>query len=193
MIFRDAAIVPRTLPEGPLRIPLICVVVIGATLLLTLSAKIQVPFFPVPMTLQTGVVLLIGIALGPAFGALTVSLYLLQGAMGLPVFAGTPEKGLGLAYLLGPTGGYLIGFVPAAYIAGWTAQKTSALLTQFAGYLVAMSVIYGSGVLWLSNFLAWDKVFELGVLPFLLGDLVKVVLVVLIAGVAPTHLRRGHS
>src|SRR5690606_14969027 len=93
------------------------VVVLG-TLLLTASAKIQVPFWPVPMTMQTFVVLFLGAALGPRLGALTVLLYLAQGALGLPVFAGTPEKGIGLAYMLGPTGGYLIGFVPAAYVVG---------------------------------------------------------------------------
>ena len=96
----------------------ILVAVLG-TLLLTISAKIKIPFYPVPMTMQTFVVLFLGITLGSRIGLLTVSLYLFQGIFGLPVFAGTPEKGMGLAYFIGPTGGYLIGFLVATYLAGY--------------------------------------------------------------------------
>ena len=90
-------------------------VLIG-TLLLTISAKIKVPFYPVPMTMQTFVVVLIGITLGWKLGLATVLTYLFEGAIGLPVFAGTPEKGIGISYMMGPTGGYLIGFVFSVFI-----------------------------------------------------------------------------
>ena len=95
--------------------------VVAGSLLLTLSAKINVPFYPVPMTMQTLAALVIGVAFGWRLGAATVTFYLVQGAFGLPVFAGTPEKGIGLAYLMGPTGGYLIGFAVAAALVGWLA------------------------------------------------------------------------
>ena len=93
------------------------------SLLLIASAKVQVPFWPVPMTMQTFAVLVIGMTFGPRLGAATVLLYLVQGAVGLPVFAGTPAKGIGIAYMVGPTGGYLIGFVAAAYLAGRLAMR----------------------------------------------------------------------
>jgi len=95
----------------------ILIAVLG-TLLLTISAKIKIPFYPVPMTMQTFVVLFLGITLGPKIGLLTVSLYLFEGIFGLPVFAGTPEKGIGITYFTGPTMGYLIGFLVAVYLAG---------------------------------------------------------------------------
>ena len=91
--------------------------------LLTISAKIEVPFYPVPMTMQTLVVLLLGMAFGARLGAATVLLYLAEGAVGLPVFAGTPERGIGIAYMLGPTGGYLVGFVLSAAITGWLTER----------------------------------------------------------------------
>ena len=98
-------------------VKIISITILG-TLLLTISAKVKIPFYPVPMTMQTFVVLFLGIAFGYKIGLLTVSLYLLEGIFGLPVFAGTPEKGIGIAYFIGPTMGYLIGFLIAAYLAG---------------------------------------------------------------------------
>ena len=91
--------------------------------LLTISAKLEVPFYPVPMTMQTLVVLLLGMAYGARLGAATVLLYLAEGAVGLPVFAGTPERGIGIAYMMGPTGGYLVGFVLSAAITGWLTER----------------------------------------------------------------------
>jgi len=96
---------------------------VGGSLLLWASARLQVPFYPVPMTMQTFVVLMIGAAYGWRLGAATVALYLLQGALGMPVFAGTPEKGIGLAYMAGPTGGYLVGYVAAAAVTGALAGR----------------------------------------------------------------------
>jgi biotin transport system substrate-specific component len=166
--------------------------VLGSALL-TLSAKVQVPFYPVPMTLQTLVVLLIGIAFGFRLGVATVLLYLAQGAAGLPVFAGTPEKGIGLAYMLGPTGGYLAGFVLAAAIAGWIAERKrdpgSLALAVIAGSLA----IYVPGVLWLAGLVGLDKAFELGVMPFLWGDSLKAALAFALAlgGAALVRRRLG--
>jgi biotin transport system substrate-specific component len=146
--------------------------VLGSALL-TLSAKIQVPFYPVPMTMQTLVVLLIGLAFGARLGVATVALYLAEGAAGLPVFAGTPEKGIGLAYMIGPTGGYLLGFVCAAAVAGWLVERrrdaAGLALTVVAGSIA----IYAPGVLWLASFVGFGKALELGLAPFLWGDLLK--------------------
>ena len=96
----------------------ILIVFIGS-IVLTISAKINVPFYPVPMTMQTFVVIFIGMAFGWKLGLATVFAYLVEGAFGLPVFAGTPEKGIGIAYMIGPTGGYLFGFLVAVFIAGF--------------------------------------------------------------------------
>ena len=97
--------------------------VLAGSVLLWISAKVQVPFWPVPMTLQTLAVLGLAAALGRRLGVAAVVLYLMEGALGLPVFAGTPEKGIGLAYMAGPTGGYLAGFVLAAFIVGTLAER----------------------------------------------------------------------
>ena len=152
--------------------------VLAASLLLTVSAKVQVPFYPVPMTLQTLVVLLIGVAFGWRMGFATVLVYLAQGAMGLPVFAGTPEKGLGLLYMAGPTGGYLVGFALAAATTGWLAERgldRSAIGTAIA-MVAGNALIYACGLIWLSNFVGMEKAVTLGMAPFLFGDLVKIAL-----------------
>jgi biotin transport system substrate-specific component len=152
--------------------------VLAGSLLLTVSAKVQVPFYPVPMTLQTLVVLLIGVAFGWRMGFATVLAYLAQGAMGLPVFAGTPEKGLGLLYMAGPTGGYLVGFALAAATTGWLAERgldRSAIGTAIA-MVAGNIVIYACGLVWLSTFVGMEKAVTFGMAPFLFGDLVKIAL-----------------
>jgi len=154
-------------------------IVLGASILLTLSAKLSIPFFPVPMTLQTMVVLCLGMVLGPRLGAAAVLAYLAQGAMGLPVFAGTPEKGIGLAYMLQHTGGYLVGFVVAAFAVGLLAQRQwdRSMLSTIAAMLIGNAIIYAFGLLWLGTLIGWDKpVLALGMVPFLLGDLAKVLI-----------------
>ena len=99
-------------------------IIVFGSILLTVSAKIKIPFYPVPMTMQTFVVLLMGVTLGWKIGVATISLYLFEGIIGLPVFAGTPEKGIGLIYFTGPTMGYLIGFLFASFIAGYLNFKS---------------------------------------------------------------------
>ena len=154
--------------------------VITGSLLLTLSAKASIPFFPVPMTLQSLVVLALGMVLGPRLGAAAVIAYLAQGAMGLPVFAGTPEKGIGLAYMLGATGGYLVGFVLAAFTTGYLAERKQwdrSVLTTIAAMVVGNAVIYACGLIWLGSVVGWDKpILAWGMTPFLLGDLAKVLI-----------------
>jgi len=149
------------------------------SLLIWLCAKIQVPFYPVPMTMTTFAILAIGMAYGWRLGAATVLLYLAEGAMGLPVFVGTPEKGIGLAYMLGGTGGYLIGFVLAAACVGWLAERgwdKNALSTAMA-MLVGNALIYIPGLLWLGTLFGWDKpILAWGLFPFVLADLTKLAL-----------------
>ena len=146
------------------------------TLLLTISAKIKIPFYPVPMTMQTFVVLFLGITLGSKIGLLTVSLYLLEGIYGLPVFAGTPEKGIGFIYFTGPTMGYLLGFLVAVYFAGSFKYKKG-LVNSLIKLIFSVSFIYIIGMAWLGFLIGWEKpIFKLGAQPFLLAELFKILL-----------------
>ena len=155
------------------------ILAIGGTALLTIAAKIQVPFYPVPMTMQTFVVLALAMAYGWRLGGATLLLYMAEGAVGLPVFAGTPEKGIGLAYMLGGTGGELSGFVLAAAGFGWLAERgwdRSVAKTALA-MLAGNAIIYLPGLVWLGGLYGWDKpILEWGLTPFLLGDLTKLAL-----------------
>ena len=154
--------------------------VLLGTIILAISSKIKIPFYPVPMTMQTFVVLLIGIGYGWKLGLATISLYLFEGMIGLPVFSGTPEKGIGLVYFTGPTMGYLIGFLVTVFIAG--KFNYNSLISSFLKLTFATSFIYILGVLWLGVFIGWDKpIFELGVFPFLLAELFTVSLATLVA------------
>jgi len=143
---------------------------------LAFSSKIRIPFYPVPMTMQTLVVLIIGIGFGWKLGLATVSLYLFEGIIGLPVFSGTPEKGVGLIYFTGPTMGYLLGFLVAVYISGKFIYDDN-LLKNFFKILLATSFIYILGLTWLGNLIGWDKpIFKLGAQPFLLAELFKILI-----------------
>ncbi len=137
--------------------------------------KIILPFGPVPITGQTLAVLLVGALLGKVRGTGSVLLYLGQGIAGLPVFAGGMS---GVAYLLGPTGGYLIGFVPATFIAGYLSERgwNRNVVTAFLAMLAGNIAIYICGLPWLANFVGVDKVFTLGLLPFIPGDIMKLVI-----------------
>jgi biotin transport system substrate-specific component len=148
------------------------------SLALTVSAKLQVPFYPVPMTMQSLVVLLIGLGFGWRLGTATVLLYLAEGLAGLPVFAGTPEKGIGLVYMMGPTGGYLVGFVFAAAFLGWLAERgwdRSPWRTALALSL-GHAFLFAPGVAWLAFLIGWPKAVAFGLTPFLWGSLVKTAL-----------------
>ena len=161
-------------------IKIISIAILG-TLLLTISAKVKIPFYPVPMTMQTFVVLFLGIAFGYKIGLLVVSLYLFEGIIGLPVFAGSPEKGIGLIYFAGPTMGYLIGFLIAVFLAGYFKYEKN-FIYIFVKLSFAVSFIYIFGLLWLGHLIGWDKpIFELGAQPFLLAELFKLLLLVILS------------
>ena len=155
-------------------------IVLFGTLLLTISAKIKVPFYPVPMTMQTFVVVLIGITLGWKLGLATVFAYLFEGAIGLPVFAGTPEKGIGVSYIIGPTGGYLVGFVSSVFIAGFVNLNKN-IFIKF--YLISLSIIaiYITGVPWLAYLAGWEVAYVWGIKNFVLAELLKIAILALSA------------
>ena len=154
-------------------------VVLGS-IALTISAKIKIPFYPVPMTMQTFVVLFLGISLGYKIGLASVALYLFEGIMGLPVFSNSPEKGIGLVYFTGPTMGYLIGFLAASLLASKISMKDNFLLVLIK-LIIATSIIYIFGLFWLGTIIGWEKpIFSLGAKPFLLAEAFKIILLALI-------------
>ncbi len=155
-------------------------VVILGSIALTISAKIKIPFYPVPMTMQTFVVLFLGVSLGYKIGLASVGLYLLEGIAGLPVFSNSPEKGIGIVYFTGPTMGYLIGFLTACYLASKinTKDRFIIILTKL---VIATSTIYILGLIWLGTLIGWDKpIFSLGAKPFLLAELFKIIILALV-------------
>ena len=155
-------------------------IIFFGSIALTISAKIKIPFYPVPMTMQTFVVLFLGISFGYKIGLATVGLYLLEGIFGLPVFSNSPEKGVGWIYFTGPTMGYLIGFLFATFLAGYFNFKTN-ILFIFMKLIISVSVIYILGILWLGNLIGWDKpVIQFGATPFLLAELFKISLLTII-------------
>ena len=162
----------------------ILIVFLGS-MLLAISSKIKIPFYPVPMTMQTFVVLFLGISFGYKIGLATVSLYLIEGIVGLPVFSNSPEKGVGIIYFTGPTMGYLIGFLPAVFITGylklddWTKKENRNLEFFFLNLLkllISVSVIYLLGLFWLSNLIGFEKAILFGFKPFWIAELFKILL-----------------
>jgi biotin transport system substrate-specific component len=147
--------------------------VLFGTLLLTISAKIKVPFYPVPMTMQTFVVVLIGITLGWKLGLITIFAYLFEGAIGLPVFAGTPEKGIGISYMLGPTGGYLVGFILSVFISGFVNYNKN-IFIKFLLISLSIFVIYLTGVPWLAYLAGWEVAYIWGIKNFILAEIFKI-------------------
>ena len=156
-------------------------VIFLGSLILAISAKIKIPFYPVPMTMQTFVVLFLGISLGYKVALATVGLYLLEGILGLPVFSNSPERGIGLTYFTGPTMGYLIGFLFACFFASFI-KKNDNYLVIFLKLILSVSAIYILGILWLGTLIGWDKpIFELGVMPFLIAEIFKITLLTVVA------------
>lgn len=146
--------------------------------LLTLSAKIQIPFWPVPMTMQTLVVLVIGMAYGWRLGAATVLAYLMAGAAGLPVFAGTPARGIGVAYMMGPTAGFLLGFLVSAAVVGFLGERgwDRSIPRTAVAMVLGQAIITLTGVAWLAVLFNLPKAIEVGFKPFLAASLLKVAL-----------------
>lgn len=152
---------------------------LGGAALITLGAKVQVPFWPVPMTLHTLAVFFVAATLGPRLGVAAMAAYLGAGAMGMPVFSGSPERGIGLAYMAGPTGGYLVGYLAAAGLIGRlcaTRGWIRSTLSMFGG----LAVVYAAGIVWLAAYVPAPQLLAAGLTPFLLGDLVKIGLAVIL-------------
>ncbi len=154
-------------------------IILGSVALI-ISAKIKIPFYPVPMTMQTFVVLFLGISLGYKIGLATIGLYLIEGIVGLPVFSNSPEKGVGLLYFTGPTMGYLIGFLTACYLASMIKFKDG-FFVVLGKLILATSTIYILGLLWLGTLIGWDKpILALGAKPFLLAEIFKITILALL-------------
>ncbi|TGQ66911.1 MAG: biotin transporter BioY [Mesorhizobium sp.] len=164
--------------DGASRLAVQFFLAIAGTLLLTLSAKTKVVLGPVDISMQTLAVLLIAAAFGLRLGVATLLLYMAEGAMGFPVFQGTPEKGIGIAYMIGSTGGYLAGFVVMAAIVGWASDRgwDRHPIKLFNAMLVAEVVMMAMGFAWLALLIGAEKSWQFGVLPFIVGDLIKVAL-----------------
>ena len=164
-----------------LRILKYILVIFLGSILLTISSKIKIPFYPVPMTMQTFVVLFLGMSFGYKIGLATVGLYLVEGIFGLPVFSNSPEKGVGIVYFTGPTMGYLIGFLFATFLAGYFNFNKN-ILNNFIKLFLSVSTIYLLGVFWLGSLIGWDKpIIQLGATPFLLAELFKIAILTLLA------------
>ena len=156
-------------------------VILLGSIILAISSKIKIPFYPVPMTMQTFVVLLLGMSFGYKIGLTTISLYLIEGIIGLPVFSNSPERGVGLVYFTGPTMGYLIGFLSACFLASLI-NKNDNYFMIFIKLILSVSTIYILGVLWLGTLIGWDKpIIQLGVIPFLLAEVFKISLLTILA------------
>ncbi|QEX15380.1 biotin transporter BioY [Hypericibacter terrae] len=170
-----SALWPSSTKSGALRAAVLMVL---GTVALWLSAKIQVPLIPVPITMQTLVVLVIGVAYGWKLGGATVLLYLAEGAVGLPVFAGNWSEGGGFHHLYGPTAGYLVGFAVAAAICGALAERgwDRSLLKAGAAMVIGNLVIYALGLTWLAIQIGLGDALKYGLVPFLVGDALKIAL-----------------
>ena len=156
-------------------------IIFFGSLILAISAKIKIPFYPVPMTMQTFVVLFLGMTFGYKIGVATVFLYLIEGIVGLPVFSNSPERGVGLVYFTGPTMGYLIGFISACFLASFI-KKSDNYFIIFLRLILSVSTIYILGILWLGMLIGWDKpLLELGLIPFLIAELFKISLLTVLA------------
>ncbi len=157
------------------------------SLFIAICAQITIHLPLVPVTMQTFAVLAVGAAFGMRLGAATLALYVLEGTLGLPVFA---EFRAGTAVLMGPTGGYLIGFILAAALVGWFAERgyDRRVISMFGVMILGAAILYVPGLLWLSNFTGFDKVLELGLYPFLWGDLLKAALAAIAFPAAWTYL-----
>lgn len=179
MTVRTATIADNIWPSRPqARIFRAAALMLAGLCLLTLSAKIQIPFWPVPMTMQTLVVLVIGMAYGWRLGAATVLAYLVAGAAGLPVFAGTPARGIGVAYMMGPTGGFLLGFLISAAAVGFLGERgwDRSVLRTAVAMVLGQAIITLAGVAWLAVLFNLPKAIEVGFKPFLAASLLKVAL-----------------
>ncbi|AJY45902.1 biotin transporter BioY [Martelella endophytica] len=143
--------------------------------IITIGAKVQIPFWPVPMTLHTFAVFFLAAAFGPRLGFAAMATYLGAGAIGLPVFSGSPERGLGLAYMAGPTGGYLLGYLLSTLVIGRLGAGRG-LMGRTLAMLAGLAVVYAFGLMWLAHFVPASSLIAAGLAPFIVGDLLKIAL-----------------
>jgi biotin transport system substrate-specific component len=193
LLAKPNILVAALLPESPAdrRIAYAALALAG-TVVLYASAKVQVPFFPVPMTLQTLAIMLVAAAYGFRLGVATILLYLAEAAVGIPVLAGTPEKGIGLIYMMGSTGGYLVGFVIATALVGWFAERgfDRSIPRLFVVMLAADAIVLAVGFAWLATLIGPEKAWTFGVVPFLLGDALKIAIAAALVPAANKTFRR---
>ncbi|BCP55301.1 biotin biosynthesis protein BioY [Kaistia sp. 32K] len=161
-------------------------VIVAGIALITICAKIHIPSWPVPMTLHTLAVMAIAVAMGPRLSFATFLGYLAVGAAGLPVFSDSPERGIGLAYMMGPTGGYLLGYLAASWLSSALAEGRKTL-GRVVAMLAGLAVTYAVGLVWLAFFVPADKVIVLGFTPFILGDLINIAMVAFGAALVPAR------
>lgn len=165
-------------------------IVLAASLFVGVCAHISIPFFPVPLTLQTFAVLIIGGLLGPYRATLAVAAYLVEGVMGLPFFG---AGGASLAHLFGPTGGYIFGFFPAAALMGFLSARlphSLSFISILSAALVSSLCIYALGLPWLSNYVGWQNAVAWGLTPFILGDLIKIsVASIILTGINRSNIK----
>ena len=165
-----------------LRVKQAVLVLVGITLL-AVAAKISIPMIPVPITMGTFAVLTIGAAYGPRLGLVTILGYMIVGAAGFDVFAGSTAEANGLTYMMGSTGGYLVGYVLATLALGFAASKglDRSVIDMGAAMLVGNALIYVPGLLWLGTLYGWDQpILQWGFTPFLVGDVLKLALAALL-------------
>lgn len=190
-----APLVSRLVPaEGFSRILMQILLAVVGTLLIWASAKVKVPFYPVPVTMQVFVIMGIAAAYGFRLGVATILLYLAEGAAGIPVFTDSPEKGIGLAYMLQATGGYLAGFVAMAALVGWFAERgfDRSPFALFGVMLAGLAIMYVLGLAWLGALFGWDKpILAWGFYPFILADLTKIALASCLIPAVARLFRRG--
>ena len=145
------------------------------SVLLWVSAKVQVPFWPVPMTMQSLIVVLLPMLFGTRAGVGAVVLYILEGMAGLPVFASTPQHGIGIAYMVGSTGGFLAGFLAAAFTSGYVFQQMKGgFLAGITAAVCGITIIFLLGVVWLAGFIGLHQAIATGLLPFIPAALCKI-------------------
>lgn len=184
---RNALNPSQTSPNSLLRQTAI---IVAGVALITLCAKLRVPSWPVPMTLHTLAVMALAVGLGPRLATATFFAYLMAGAAGLPVFSGTPERGIGLAYMIGPTGGYLLGYLAASWTTGVLSQGRG-MVGQTLAMIAGIGVTYAIGLPWLALYIPLEQVVSLGFTPFILGDLINIGMVAIGFALVPRRFRRG--
>jgi len=181
--------IPRDLINAERAIRYILLSLAGSGMI-ALCAQVYIPLYPIPITLQTFAVFLIGFTYGWRLGGFTVTLYLFEGALGLPVFA---KAAGGIAVFTGPTAGFLFGFILVAIVSGWFAERgfDRSYAKLFISLILCNVILYSLGLFWLGSYIGWDKpVLELGLYPFILGDLLKILLVVVLLPSTWTFVNR---